>query len=765
MGSETRARLAFGALLAATLISFELLFETDGYVGPALLACVFPMAISGLARRWGAGSILTFEISLAGLFWYLALVFEAGKSFYGLPTPEAAADLVTLVTSAVDASAIDYAPIPVRAGYVVLVVVGFWLATTVGELAAFRWRRPVIAALPAIVLFAVAMITGTGAGSVFFLAIFLITLLTFWAAESSHRLRSWGRWVSAWDHHKEEEPEQVTSGLARRMGASCIAVTLVAPIFLPTLGEGWLPWRNDTGTGPGSGSGGGEVNLLVDIAPQLLEQTDTEMFTVQTEEPAYWRLASLVKYDGRQWHPPEDVEREEADGLRRLANDSEKQLIHEIDILGLDGEYLPAAVEPIALEGEFAEWDDESFDLKVDEDDVSEGTSYEVTSAVPNPTYKELREATVDDAPSGEYTQTGPISPEVRALLDEWTKGAKTDFEKLVAIQSRLRSGEFTYQTNLEETESEDYLADFLLETKAGFCQQFSTAFALLARQLGYPTRVSVGFLPGSGEISQGGTLYTVRGTDAHAWPEVKFREYGWVAFEPTARGLSTQPDYTIAPEAPTVFREGETGNAPARGPAPDDPNLPGNQGVPRVPTAEEPQAAPPVEEPAWQAAFLRLALVLLAVTLIWAITVPLLKVRRTKRRYRSADGPAATAIAAFRQFEDDAAEMFLARSPAESPSSYARRIGQDAHRVPPRPVERLAMLYELAAYSPSGVTDKQADEAKRIARELAAALWSRSTIWQKAGRLFSIRSLLPQAGVRFPRLKARAASGLTLKG
>ena len=759
MGSETRARLAFGALLAATLISFELLFDSDGYVGPALLACVFPMVISGLARRWGAGSILTFEISLAGLFWYLALVFEAGKTFYGLPTPEAAADLVTLVTTAVDASAIDYAPIPVRAGYVVLVVVGFWLATTVGELAAFRWRRPVVASLPAIVLFAVAMITGTGAGSVFFLAIFLVMLLTFWAAESSHRLRSWGRWVSAWDHLKEEEPEQVTSGLARRMGASCIAVTLVAPIFLPTLGEGWLPWRNDIGDGPGSGGGGGRVNLLVDIAPQLLEQTDTVMFTVQTEEAAYWRLASLVEYDGRRWSELE-VEREPAGGLRDVAEDHERLLTQEYDILGLDGEYLPAAVEPIELEGEAAEWDDESFDLKVDADDVSEGTTYSVTSKVPDPTYKELNEASIGEIPAAEYVETGgPISPEVQALLDEWTKGAKTPFEKLIAIQSRLRSAEFTYRTDIEQTESEDYLSDFLLETKAGFCQQFSTAFALLARELGYPTRVSVGFLPGTGEISEGGTLYTVRGTDAHAWPEVKFDEYGWIAFEPTARSLSSQPDYTIAPEAPTVFREGETGNAPARGPAPDDPNLPANEGAPRVPSAEEPGATPEVEEPAWQAAFLRLALVLLGGTLLWAIVVPLLKTQRTKRRFRRADGPAATAIAAFRQFEDDAAEMFLSRSPAESPSAYAHRIGTEAHRVPPRPVERLATLFELAAYSPTGVTDRQAAEAKRVARELAAALWSRSSIWQKAARLFSIRSLLPKAGMRLRRPRAAPGS------
>ena len=759
MGSETRARLALGGLLAATLLSFELLFDTDGYVGPTLLACILAMGMSALARRWGAGPILTAEVSLAGLFWYLALVFQTGQTFYGLPTPAAATGLTRLMSSAIDASAVDYAPVPVRAGYVIMIVVGFWLATTIGEIAAFRWRRPVVASLPALVLFAVAMIVGTGGGSVFFLALFLIALLTFWASESSHRLRSWGRWVTTWDHHKAADPRQVTSHLARRMGASCIAATLIAPVFLPTLGEGWFPWRNDTGEGPGNGGNGGEVNLLVDIAPHLLEQSDTEMFTVQSEEAAYWRLASLVEYDGRRWHEIE-TDRDEAVGMRRLPDDSDDLLVQEVDISGLDGRFLPAAVEPTNIDGVDAEWDTESVDLAV-EDDIEEGDDYTVTSALPNPTYKELNEAEIAPSPGDEYLATGPLSKEVVSLLDRWTKGAKTPFEKLVAIQSRLRGPEFTYRTHLEETESEDYLADFLLQTKAGFCQQFSTAFALLARRLGYPTRVSVGFLPGSSEISQGGALYTVKGTDAHAWPEVKFDDYGWVAFEPTARrSLSTQPNYTIAPEAPTVFREGESGTNTA-GPAPDDPNANNAPGTgPRTDVTDDSETAQPIEEPAWQEAFLRLALVILAGMLLWVVVVPLLKAERTKRRFRSARTPADTTIAAFMQFEDDAAEMLAARSPAESAAAYAKRLGDDEHRVPPRLAERLAKLFETAAYSPSGVTEKQAVEAKRVARELASGLWSRSTLWQKAARLFSVRSLLSGARPRLGRPRARAASG-----
>ena len=68
MGTETRTRIALAALLAATLLAYELLFESDGYVGPVVLGSLLAMGIAALARRWGAGPFLTFEVSLAALF-------------------------------------------------------------------------------------------------------------------------------------------------------------------------------------------------------------------------------------------------------------------------------------------------------------------------------------------------------------------------------------------------------------------------------------------------------------------------------------------------------------------------------------------------------------------------------------------------------------------------------------------------------------------------------------------------------------------------
>ena len=773
VGTETRTRVALGALLVATLLSFELLFIADGHVGPSVLGCALAMGITALTRRWGAGPFLTFELSLAALFWYLTLVFQASESFYGLPTPAAGTGISRLISDAVEAASVDYAPIPVRAGYVIMVVVGFWFATTIAEVAAFRWRRPILAALPCIVLFAIPVVVGSNQGSGFFLVLFLSMLLLFWASESSHRLRSWGRWVTTWsDRKKDEEPRSVTGGLAFRMGATCVVATIAAPMFLPTIGGEWFPWRSGSGSGggSGSGSGSGEVNLLVDIAPKLLEQSGQTLFKVEAEDAAYWRLASLVDFDGRHWHeiesdripsngeladPPPGASPEQADLLEQT-----------VDIVALRGEFLPAAVQPTSISGIEPSYSTETHDLHVDE--VEADTAYSVTSAPLSPTYNQLSRAEAGFPPTNlaapVYTEThGTISPRVKRLLDSWMKGVRGDFEQLITLQERLRGPEYGYSTNVEYAESDNYLEKFLIEDRLGFCQQFATAFALLARELGHPTRVSVGFLPGSQEPSASGlSEFTVRGTDAHAWPEVYFEDKGWIRFEPTARGLSATPVYTIPPDGLRDIREiGGAGNAP-EGPAPDDPagNLGPAPDDPEVPAeASEEPIASPVEEPAWQAAFVRLVSLLALVLVVWVIVVPLLKRERNRRRYRRAREPGEIALAAWAHFEDDAGEMFLPRAPAESASAFVKRLAAE-RRVTGFASERLALLYETAAYSAASMTRDEAAEAKRLAGTLAADLWTRASLWQKATRLFSVRSLLPRAGVRLPRrLGTRAAT------
>src|SRR5439155_21015223 len=80
-------------------------------------------------------------------------------------------------------------------------------------------------------------------------------------------------------------------------------------------------------------------------------------------------------------------------------------------------------------------------------------------------------------------------------------------------------------------------------QDRVGYAEQYASAFAVLARSQGFPTRVAVGYLLRARELR--GDTYTVTTADAHAWPEVAIAGYGWVAFEPT------DFDRTQAPQHP----------------------------------------------------------------------------------------------------------------------------------------------------------------------------------------------------------------------
>ena len=75
------------------------------------------------------------------------------------------------------------------------------------------------------------------------------------------------------------------------------------------------------------------------------------------------------------------------------------------------------------------------------------------------------------------------------------------------------------------------------LDERAGYCVHYSAAFTLMARSLGLPTRIAVGYASTSTAASAGDWV-TVGGSQLHAWPEVWIDGVGWLAFEPTPGGI-----------------------------------------------------------------------------------------------------------------------------------------------------------------------------------------------------------------------------------
>jgi hypothetical protein len=158
----------------------------------------------------------------------------------------------------------------------------------------------------------------------------------------------------------------------------------------------------------------------------------------------------------------------------------------------------------------------------------------------------------------------------ISSTASEVTQGAGTEYEKAIALQSYFRSGDFVYDESapVEEDFDGDSMAVIaaFLDVKRGYCVHFASAMAVMARSLGIPARVAVGYQPGTRipdvdeELGDDFTSFEVTTHDLHAWPELFFAGVGWVRFEPTpSRG--SVPDYS----APAVA--GQVTEAPTPAP------------------------------------------------------------------------------------------------------------------------------------------------------------------------------------------------------
>ncbi len=129
------------------------------------------------------------------------------------------------------------------------------------------------------------------------------------------------------------------------------------------------------------------------------------------------------------------------------------------------------------------------------------------------------------------YLQLPALDPRILELAKTVSQRARTPYDKAIAIEAYLRS-RFTYTLTLTGKPGDDPLAHFLFETRAGHCEYFASAMAIMLRTLGIPSREVNGFLPG--EYNDLAGDYIVRASDAHSWVEVYFPGNGWVTFDPT---------------------------------------------------------------------------------------------------------------------------------------------------------------------------------------------------------------------------------------
>ncbi len=377
--------------------------------------------------------------------------------------------------------------------------------------------------------------------------------------------------------------ESWRSGVARAALAASVAAlvgTLIAGLAIP---ERYRDW-----SGP---SGPGAVQLgdpSLDLIRNLNSTSDKPVITYRTssETGEYLRLAALPVLDNTGFH----LSATELVGLP-LRNNIAEDLYSdrsrtEIEVGEFASEYLPVPWAPlnVAVAGEWR-YDPRTLAVVAGGDDrrtASRKTSYSVVSARMfslDQLLPQLTEAGAvgDDGISLNVPEG--ISPDVVELTQTLFEGTTTAGERAIAIRDHLRSGEYTYSTVTAPGTTMDTLNDFLVGRRIGYCEQFAGAMAVLSRMAGIPSRVVIGFLPGTRD----GQRWQVSPRNMHAWAELYFGDdIGWIAVDATPPGaVAGNGTPSASPSARPTPTTASPSAASASPSATAAPTAPGGFGLP----------------------------------------------------------------------------------------------------------------------------------------------------------------------------------------
>ncbi len=318
---------------------------------------------------------------------------------------------------------------------------------------------------------------------------------------------------------------------------------------------------SDRSDGTADFFGGASYNPFVGIQQSLVSQTNLPLFVAQVRgdvsaDELYWQLVTLDAFDGTQWHIGREAEIVRPDESESFEPDTNAflgpttRVTQDITVLALQSGWLPATNFPVALSSP-----DQAVNrgLRVKTDDGAlrfngltyREMTYTVQSFVPRRDFgddfaaeSEIEVGELEDAKRFLDLPIG-FDPAIRALAAVVAQGLESDFEKALALEAFFRAPTIlVYSTAVSPGHSARGIAAWLLDPtsdnyRIGYCEQFATAMAVMARTLGIPSRVVLGFRPGT--LLEDGRV-EVRDRDSHAWVELWMPSQGWVRFDPTPR-------------------------------------------------------------------------------------------------------------------------------------------------------------------------------------------------------------------------------------
>ncbi|MBO3096181.1 transglutaminase family protein [Cellulomonas dongxiuzhuiae] len=728
---EQGARAVVGAVLCVLATWASLLALTGLVAGSrwVAVACVSVLVVAAAAaltraatRRWWAPTAVGGAVALVGLV--LRYGAPPGRPQF-LPDLDAVGRAWATARQGVVVVNESFVPMPdVRPGEMLLVV-GALAVYLLLDAAVLALRFPAVGGLPLLALWIPAIVLGfpAGAAPMFWTAAAYLALLAYGAA-----------------------PLHAQAGRTQRIGTAATAAVALAgtsmiagpplmdapgwaSVALPTFGDGPvgpLELSDDLDLRESLGTRSAQVVLTYRVSDPsrptdpATDDAAAEDTGAATADPSATptaaptpavdarlvgplRAFTMSTFDGRLWERTDNEALEVWDPASLLASDPNllgtspdpaAGTLAQVDLVvgALRERRLPVSTFPrtLAVDGQWGY--DALRDEVVGQRSTGDGLTYSMLVQVPRLTAEDLEATGVGTPTDAEQYTALPATEhaeEIAALTAELTADADNPYEQALDLQTWLRSAaNFTYDTRVPPARSTDAVWDFL-EDRRGYCVQFATAMAMMARTLEIPSRIGVGFLPG--ERTQDDT-YVVTGRLAHAWPELYFDGLGWVRFEPTPASQSGPPP---------VWADPFTGIS-APGSIPDEigANQPGS--LPSA-AATAPSGALPTaveEQSPWAAAAITTGLVLLVAG---AALVVLLLVRRRRRRVMTPED-------AWTALRRELARADVRWSDATSPRGVVRQVersigvraGGELDGSAREALDRLARVVEQTRYAPS---------------------------------------------------------------
>jgi transglutaminase-like putative cysteine protease len=567
-GSSVLAPVAAGIATLCAATSLTGVVTGGAWLGYIFVAVVL-VACTGLALR----SLRTPTI-LIGLAQLLVLLFLVVGSFTTtgilkiFPGPAAFSEIGDVLATAGDQIRTGLPPVDATPPILCLVTMAIGLVAVLVDALAVSAAAP---AATGLVLLCVYAVPASLSDQMLPWWTFLLGAGAFaglLAVDGNHRHR---RWRTRDAPGLGGSPSAVSTPVAVVIVALVLGlVTGVAATGVGTVGS--LPGGN--GAGRGAGSGGFGVEPFTQLRGLLEQGANVELFKVRGlgNEKHLLRAFTLDTYYPNQgWGignggrmPPgvmanSTLPAAPGDDGRGQSKQIQIQPTNWVD------NWLPVFGSPRGFRNVGDNWLYDRTSGSVFTLNKQGAAPYTESASLREPTKAELRGA--DPAPGQippNYATVDRVDPRVVALAGQITASKTNNFDRATALwQFFTAQNGFVYDTKTAPAGDADALADFILNGKRGFCEQFASAMAVMLRAIGIPARVAIGFTPGIPTAD----YQAIMSKDAHAWVEVYFGNQGWVNFDPTplTDGRGYIPSYLRADGAPSPNSGTSADEVPSR--------------------------------------------------------------------------------------------------------------------------------------------------------------------------------------------------------